>query len=470
MVATAATRDREMEPGRFTEKQVMLTLALSAYRGFAYFTPAVMRRAQLRSAIAEALRDLPPLQGRFRLVWGPSTFRAPLTALDDAAMYVVADLRHTDRYVIVIRGTNPVSAFDWVFGDFWTARTIPWRPGSDAGDSDAAVSLSSALGLAVLRLMRSPAATPGLTGVAWRFLSEGLSDPLRRAVRKPLRAAGDSVSVLTQALPMLRTNLRRVQRSLRALPSDPEERVRRLTAVWTAPAVASVLEHVDTLLEEPGEDADLALLRLLSGTARIRSLLTPGPDLVGFLASVVASTDEPVEIDVTGHSKGAALATTLALWLAEEKAADWDPAGSAEVGCYAFAGPTAGNAAFAARVDQILGTGNRRVVNVLDIVPHAWTIRGEGSTEDLYLDDIPDLYPPPVHHIEALRPLADAVRSQVAHLDYQHPRANLQTLEGPIAPDVRPWLAQVAHQHIDAYIHELGLGGTLDPRWFFGLG
>src|SRR5258706_458728 len=55
------------------------------------------------------------------------------------------------RYVVAIRGTNPVSAFDWLFGDFWACQVMQWPFTTEP----AAVSLSSALGLAVLQRLRS---------------------------------------------------------------------------------------------------------------------------------------------------------------------------------------------------------------------------------------------------------------------------------------------------------------------------
>jgi hypothetical protein len=48
------------------------------------------------------------------------------------------------------------------------------------------------------------------------------------------------------------------------------------------------------------------------------------------------------------------------------------PAHRAEVECFSFAGPTAGNAAFAQRYNALLSTRTRRIVNRRDLVPHAW--------------------------------------------------------------------------------------------------
>jgi hypothetical protein len=466
MAVRAAQQGRRGQLERFTEDQEMLTLSLCSYRGFAYFTPVVMRRRDLRRSTTEALEVLEPLAGRFHLLWGPATFRAPLTALDDSAMFVVADAEQADRYVVVIRGTNPVSAFDWVFGDFWTARTVPWdNPGTR---TDVRVSLSTALGLAVLRLMRAPAGESRLARAAWRVISEHLSDPLRRTAGKPMSALNISSSLLARLSPLVRSRLARVERSLQVLPADPEDRIQRLVAAWDAPAVEAVLHQVDAALEAPVDDAHMALLRLLTGSARIRSLLTPGPDLAGLLSTLAAGAEGTMQVDVVGHSKGGALASTLALWLAESQEETWDPSGRAVVRCFSFAGPTAGNRGFADRIDDVLGARHRRVANTLDIVPHAWVFRGHGNGP--CVEDIVDLYPPPVHRIGALEQLTGVVAAKVAPLDYQHTRANVYSFEGRVAPAVKPWLAQVSHQHLDGYIAGMGLEGTLDARWFFQLG
>jgi len=466
MAFTTATTLRSPERPTFTDDQVMLTLALAAYRGFAYTTPVVTRRGQLRASLEEALRTLPPLHNRFRLVWGPATFKAPLHAFDDAAMFVVADLQREGRYVVVIRGTNPVSAFDWVFGDFWTSRLVPWTFDSSTGSPVSKISLSTALGLAVLRLMRSPAAAPGLQGKAWQLISEGISDPVRRLSRGPIEPVADVLGIAGRLSPLLRARVRRMEHVLRTLPADPEERVMRLIRIWQSPTVRSLMERVDAL-DASSDDLHFALLRLLSGWAVIRSLATPGPNLVEFLRQHQRMARAPIEVAVVGHSKGGGLAPALALWLAETREEYWDPAGEAEVTCFAFAGPTAGNRAFANRLDSVLGARNRRVLNTLDVVPHAWMFRGEGGREGVCVDDVPDLYPPPVHAIKTLSLLAEVLRSRVAELDYSHPVANVLELQSRPAPVGRLWFAQMAHQHTDAYLIEMGLAGVMDANWFF---
>src|SRR5215468_7463289 len=108
------------------DDKAMLALAALTYRGFA---------KQSEAGIDAALRPwLPALEaeglGKWELVWGPAAFRTPFSLFHDAMVYVV---RQQDRprgeqtrYAIAIRGTNPISALDWVFGDFFASLQVDW--------------------------------------------------------------------------------------------------------------------------------------------------------------------------------------------------------------------------------------------------------------------------------------------------------------------------------------------------------
>ena len=139
------------ETARFSDDQVLLCLAGLAYRGFNDAAVGGLHTDAVRRAITQGLNTLSPLAGGWELVWGPVSYRAPLSLLDDGLMYVVRNRQAPHRYVVAIRGTNPVSAFDWVFGDLWAGRQARWPYGAGA----ARISLSTALGLAILKSLRS---------------------------------------------------------------------------------------------------------------------------------------------------------------------------------------------------------------------------------------------------------------------------------------------------------------------------
>src|SRR5262249_39535396 len=99
--------------------------------------------------------------GQWKIAWGPATFRTPTSLFDDVMMYVAQQVdrpaSERERYVLAIRGTNPISALDWVIGDFWVQLQV---------DS---LSASTALGLAVIRHLAAedpPSAGSRLTGFA----------------------------------------------------------------------------------------------------------------------------------------------------------------------------------------------------------------------------------------------------------------------------------------------------------------
>src|SRR5262249_43081030 len=94
------------------------------------------------------------------------------------------------------------------------------------------------------------------------------------------------------------------------------------------------------------------------GPATLRKTLLPiasrgeGLDLLTFLRTQADETRDPLDVTLTGHSKGGTLAATLALWLqATLESSDaedcWDPTRRARVSCYTFAAPTPGHTPFA---------------------------------------------------------------------------------------------------------------------------
>src|SRR5215831_2057343 len=110
------------------DDKTMLALAALSYRGFG---------SQSEAAIHDALVAwLPKMEaeglGRWTLVWGPASFRAQTSLVDDAMVFVAkqSDVPPASppRYAIAIRGTNPVSPFDWVCGDFWVSLQTDWNP------------------------------------------------------------------------------------------------------------------------------------------------------------------------------------------------------------------------------------------------------------------------------------------------------------------------------------------------------
>jgi len=382
--------------------QVTLTLAGLAYRGFHDLLHGAAHTEVVRQALLDGLHTMAPLENEWCLVWGPVASRSGPDTFDSAAMYVVRHRREPARYVVAIRGTNPIAASDWLFGDFWVSTTVPW-PYARAADR-VAVSASTALGLSKLQTMRSP-----------RLSAEATATTKRPAVAREV----------------LQTQLAEISAGWNRFAAEPSG--------WLED---HVVDRLRTAVNMPWMDL------------RPRSL-PPAPDegaldLLSFLAEEVRATDGPLDVAVTGHSKGGALATTVALWLKDalaspDAAEHWDSRGGARVSSYAFAAPTPGNAAFADRIDHVLAGDHHHLRNANDIVTHAWQVDE--------LERIPDLYAP---RRTVLEPLLPVIASRVRGLDYRQARVGVTTFAGALDAK-RPFEVEFIHQHLDAYLDELDL-------------
>lgn len=405
----------------YTDDDVMLTLASIAYGGF---LRNQFERDELRARTNSLLRDLAPVKGGWELAWGPATFNAGMIGVDDAAVFAARSRAEPSRLAVVVRGTNPVSVFDWVFGDLVVARRVRWPYGIQDPFDGAKVSFSTALGLSIIRNLR------GEIPPAVQTASEGGGEIVR------------------WRLPSLGTWL---SARLASLASD---------------AVKSVRAKVDAALHDVN-GGHLDPLEVLMEATALQEKLGHGTTLKEFLAGHVASSATPVRIDVTGHSKGGALCLAVGLWLAETRgvaavpaAEQWDPTGKAAIHAYSFAGPTAGNAAFAARIKTALGDRSHRVFNTLDLVPHAW------AASDLEL--VPTLYDLHLPERLALQGLSSELSMAAAPLGYEHAGV-VTTALSPQRLQNKSLFENIVHQHMDGYFEAMGLLPDMSTATFFRL-
>jgi hypothetical protein len=227
-----------------------------------------------------------------------------------------------------------------------------------------------------------------------------------------------------------------------------------LIKTWQAARRSATFQLVADAIEAVDDRFGLDTLALLDRDAGLHSEGGTGVDLLSFLAAQVEQADDDVEISVAGHSKGGGLASTIALWLADTQGTSfvdptqrWDPSHKVTVRCFSFAGPTAGNAAFAAHSDRVIGERCRRVTNPLDVVTHAW------QPQDI--ETIGTLYPD-VHEIPGLADLATVIAAEVKDLQYQHVGNQHVPLQTVVDPTRRLFLPQAIHQHLEAYLRALG--------------
>jgi Lipase (class 3) len=437
----------------FTDEQVMLCLAGISYRGFYEVGLGRPADEHLRAAIERGLNTLAPLRDSWDLVWGPAYYRGPLSLFDEKLVYVVRERNVSQRYVVVVRGTNPISAADWLFGDLWTGRQTAWR----YGGGQARVSLSAALSLAIVQGLRSQGPRHDATARIWDSIDARLTrlrDEAHTLARPLYRLTDAALEPLRRQFLQALQHLAAVEQGAGRQTAD-EARLSECLDLWRSTPRKLLFEVIDRVAAVAGDHLDRLLLSWIERDALFRNSLGSGSDLRSFLAAAVEDASGPVDVIVAGHSKAGALASTVALWLAETQgdrvaeAERWDPGRRARVHCYSYAGPTAGNAEFARRSDSLLGSRCHRTWNRLDIVPYAW-----GLTD---LTKVPDLYLPDIGRVGLVADLVDAIQQQVRPLSYTQIGGVVHELNGKLAPEKPYFFAQLAHQHFDAYLAALDL-------------
>jgi Lipase (class 3) len=172
----------------------------------------------------------------------------------------------------------------------------------------------------------------------------------------------------------------------------------------------------------------------------------PNQTLTQFLKAY-SQGNGPLEIHVTGHSLGGALAPTLALWLADTRS-DWDASGQSTIAVVSLAGPTAGNAAFAAYSDSRIGASTTRLHNPYDVVPLAWNHATMGT--------IAGLYAPQIEPEKDIRDAIDIARDLVRDKGYAQIRPDVPALPGALFAGTS-YVDQVVAQHTCGYQCALGL-------------
>ena len=398
----------------------MFTLAAIAYCGYNLILPEPLKQAHLRRAMTELLHELEQTVGKWEIVWGPASVSGTSPGFDDVAMYVAKRQENGSRpldldLAIAIRGTNPISLTDWVFGDLLVTEQKPWNYGAPP-PAGAKISSSTALGLEVLQsiVSKDPAPTPGATA------STSSAQP---------STVGDQSPVPTSILESVETRAMALRARLSSLSGTSLPRS----------LSGKSIHFADTLKQQTAPESNS----------------DSGNDLISFLREKIDAANGTVNLYVTGHSKGGALTSALALWL-EDTRGDWAN-NNVTVQAYSFAGPTAGNKEFAGHLDSVLGNDHHRVVNPFDLVPHVWA--------DADLQKIPDLYPLEALEKDLLLNLVNKIRGQVQSLDYCQPSG--PTVLNVSPPAELPLLVQLVHQHLEGYIEGLGLSGQMSTATFF---
>ena len=211
----------------------------------------------------------------------------------------------------------------------------------------------------------------------------------------------------------------------------------------------------------PGAAVSASTMRGLDTLRGLRDPLNGAKALKEFLREFLQQKPNS-EVCVTGHSKGGLLSSTLALWLdntrqaPDDPAEQWDPERRASVLAYSFAGPTAGNAAFANYSDYVLGANGHRVWNKRDVAPRAFIPKE--------MEEIPTLYELNPLERETLRLFINLVAQRVNGLGYRQISAG-----GTMFDRGARGLGDVVYEHLDSYLEQFGLINEMRTKTLFDL-
>jgi hypothetical protein len=392
----------------------MLTLAAITYRGMLLVGSPSYKRRRLRELMDDSMTQFSAVKGKWKIVWGPASFSPESVGLDDALMYVARSITDPSALVIAIRGTNTLSLSDWIFGDLVIEPMVDWHYDDSAKSNGAKISASTALSLSILQHLR------------WEDSKSG--GPALAAATAPAGSPPAS-----------------------SLEAWVEAIIARLSASAPNEALGTILPSLANFT-----NPDFNPITLLE-TEGAKSEPQDGKDLRTFLRDHVAA-HPGAEIIVTGHSKGGALSTTLALSLADTRgpqtdpAREWNSRGDAPVSAWSFAGPTAGNKQFADHSNRVFDQLCHRIWNSHDIVPYAFVAALLRTFSSQY-DDLNSIVK------AALDRLLNLVADRIGGLEYQQLGGQVERRVCEVADLAFP--AQLGYQHLDAYLKEFGLDNEL---------
>jgi len=170
---------------KYNIDQQMLTLSYISYCGYGLTGSDKTNAQKIAPRIVESLALEPPTADEWKLVWGPAVSTLWFSIFDDNMAYIVQHRKHSNRFSVVFRGTNPVSLSDWIVEDFFVFRRNAWREGKNKvqvyGDRPAKVSHGTHIAMDKAKRLEAPVGVPGAGTTMLQFLriqAETQSKPL----------------------------------------------------------------------------------------------------------------------------------------------------------------------------------------------------------------------------------------------------------------------------------------------------
>lgn len=418
------------------DPRVALTLAAITYRGCNLNLSDTHSRDLAQKEMTRCLQTFSQVRDNWEIVWGPAGFCPGIIGLDASAMYVARMTKAPGDVAISIRGTNFFSITDWLSNLLIDQR--PWTYGDPATVTNVKISASTAIGLHILQRLRSaPRLTATTNEIFWRDAASWVAAHEARLGYALLRlvAQGPGLPADRGLLSAITSWVQNTPGN--GLPAEMLELVHRLDAALTQSSVSTIDE-----------------VALIEQVERAQERFPDGISLLEFLRSLIAHGSGSVNIHVVGHSKGGPLAAALGLWLADTQgtaaasAEQWDPNHHACISLHTFAAPTPGNSEFATHLGKQTAYAYR-LGNPLDIVPHVWNAKEAGNIPALYSGEL-----------KIFRGLIEALMPVLERLDYQHEAAAQPWSASP--PENLALPAQIAFQHLDAYLRKFDLLGEIN--------
>lgn len=175
-------------------------------------------------------------------------------------------------------------------------------------------------------------------------------------------------------------------------------------------------------------------------TIPARKVPGAGTKIFDFIQDIVQKSRERVTFNFTGHSLGGLMSPTLALWIKEHLPEEL--AEKIDFHIFPFAGPTAGNRAFAEYADRSL-TSCRQYGNPLDIAVHAWNVES--------LKELQETYREYFQESSLLRKLLESVCERVKDKGYTQMRDKKQ-VPAEMMTGIKNPMVQAAFQHVFPYL------------------